>query len=66
MQAPPDEREHVFVALNLTHFKRRDHAAQIQIFPGRTQTAGLAQPQQHLQITQTAGRFFAIGFQRIG
>ena len=66
VQAGPNEAEQSLVGLDLPHLKGCRQAVACQLFPGLAQSSGPRHPQHDLQVTQTAGGFFAVGLERVG
>lgn len=66
VQPRADEEQHGLVALDLGHLERRGHAVGGQFAPVAPQARGTGHPQHRLQVAQAAGRFLAIGLQRVG
>ena len=65
VQARADEPKHALVALQLLDLERRDQALGRQRMPGFAQTRCPRDPDQDLQVAQSAGAFLAVGFQRV-
>ena len=66
VQAGPNEAEQSLVGLDLPYLKGCRQAVACQLFPGLAQSSGPRHPQHDLQVTQTAGGFFAVGLERVG
>ena len=61
-----DQGQQGLVAFELAEFEGRGQAAPGQGVPGVTKPGRLGDPQDDMQITQAAGRLFAIGLERVG
>ena len=61
MQAHPDQKQQRLVALYMLDFQRRGQALGLQFLPVGAQLRGLGHPHNRLQITNAAGRLFAVG-----
>ena len=66
MQSGADKIQQGFIGFDLPDFKGGGQAVFGQLVPAVAQTRRLRDPQNNLQISQTAGRFLAVGLQRIG
>ncbi|MPM93911.1 hypothetical protein SDC9_141053 [bioreactor metagenome] len=66
MQLGSDQEQQGFVALDLLHFKRRGKAGFGHFVPVAAKAGGACGPADELQIAQPAGRFLAVGLQRVG
>ena len=65
MQTGANQRQGVLVARDLLGLKGRGQTAARQVMPTATKACSPGNPQNHLQITQTARRLFAVGLQRV-
>ena len=65
MQPGADEIQQCFIGFDLLYFKGSSQAVFGQIIPAAAQTCGLRDPQNNLQISQSAGGFLAVGLQRV-
>ncbi len=65
MQFGANQREQTFVALQLAALKRSDQTLVGKRLPGLAQMRGARDPDQHLQVAQAAGAFFAVGLERV-
>jgi hypothetical protein len=66
VQARTNQLEQPFVAVELLHFERRDQPFGRQRVPVLAQACGTCDPDHHLQVTQPARAFLAVGFERVG
>ena len=66
MQAGTDQAEQGFVGFELLDLEMGDQVLLGQLMPAVAEACGLGQPEHGVQIAQPAGRFLAVGLQRIG
>lgn len=66
VQARADGLEQTLVAGEFLRFALAQQPALEQFLPAVAQPGGLGHPQDHLQVTQAAGAFLAVGLERVG
>ena len=66
VQARPYQTQQCFVTFNLAHLKGGGKPIFCKLVPVVAKTGGFGHPQNCLQITQAAGRLFAVGLEGVG